>query len=87
MKCYFLQTKLVTDSKPMTCLIRPAHAHTREKPRRDGIPVREDYCYTSDTNSRWLTREELYRWLGLHHQVRSIASHRPENDVNSRNIN
>lgn len=68
-------------------VIQPAHAYTREKPRRDGIPVREDYCYSSDTNSRWLTGEELCHCLGLSHQVRSVASHGSEQDVNSRNIN
>src|SRR5215469_5384674 len=67
-------------------VIHPAHAYTQEKARRNGIPVREGYCYASDTNSRWLTREELCRWIGLDHQVRSVASHRPENDANSRNI-
>jgi len=68
-------------------VIQPAHLYTREKARRDGMPVREGYCYSSDTNSQWLTGEELCRWLGLHHPVGSVASHRPENDVNSRNIN
>ena len=68
-------------------VIQPAHAYTREKARRYGIPVREGYCYASDTNARWLTREELCRWRGLHHQVRSVASLRPENDISSRNVN
>jgi len=70
-------------------VIQPAHAYTREKARHDGIPVPEGYSYASDTNSRWLTGEDLCRWLGLHHQVRSVASNFPANDVNgrSRDIN
>lgn len=68
-------------------VVQAAHAYTREKARRDGIPLPEGYCYASDTNSRWLTGEELCRWLDLDHQVRSVASHHPENGVNSRNIN
>jgi len=68
-------------------VIHPAHAYTQEKARRDGIPVREGYCYASDTNSRWLTGEDLCRELGLHDQVRSVASNLPANDVKSRSRN
>jgi len=68
-------------------VIQPAQAYAREKARGDAMPVREGYCYASDTNGWWLTGEELCRWLGLHHQVRSFASDRPETDVISRDVN
>src|SRR5215469_3107592 len=68
-------------------VIQPAHAYPRGKARWDGMPIGEGYGYASDTNSWWLTREELCRWLNLDHQIKSVASRHPENDVNSRNIN
>jgi len=68
-------------------VVQPAHAYAREKARPDGMPVREGYCYASDTNDWWLTGEELCRWLSLHHQVRSFASDRPETDVIRRDVN
>lgn len=35
---------------------------------KDGIKVRSDFVYTSDSNNHWMTRKELKSWLDLNTQ-------------------
>ena len=41
-------------------VIQPAHTRRQKEDWREGIPVAEGFRYASDSNSEWLTAEDLY---------------------------
>jgi UDP-N-acetylglucosamine 4,6-dehydratase len=41
-------------------VIQPPQSLRRKEDRHDGIPVAEGFRYASDSNSEWLTVQELY---------------------------
>lgn len=41
-------------------VIQPAHAWWRRENWKDGVPLDEGFRYASDTNSQWLSAQELY---------------------------
>jgi UDP-N-acetylglucosamine 4,6-dehydratase/5-epimerase len=41
-------------------VIQPAHSLRQKEDWREGIPVAEGFRYASDTNSEWLTAQDLY---------------------------
>jgi UDP-N-acetylglucosamine 4,6-dehydratase len=41
-------------------VIQPAHSLRQKEAWREGIPVAEGFRYASDTNSEWLTAQDLY---------------------------
>ena len=42
-------------------VIQPAHSWWKKENWKDAIPVAEDFRYASDSNSHWLTAEDLYQ--------------------------
>jgi UDP-N-acetylglucosamine 4,6-dehydratase len=42
-------------------VIQQADPARREENWRNGVPLAEGFCYASDTNSEWLTAEDLYK--------------------------
>jgi UDP-N-acetylglucosamine 4,6-dehydratase len=42
-------------------VIQPSHTWWRKENWKNARPLVEDFCYASDTNSEWLTAEDLYR--------------------------
>ena len=42
-------------------VIQQAHSAGRKENWKDGVPLAEGFCYASDTNSDWLTAEDLYK--------------------------
>ena len=59
-------------------VIQQARSTRREENWKDGVPLAEGWCYSSDTNSRWLTAEDLYQQVEGAAPSRSSVASGPE---------
>lgn len=53
------EARNATETKDMF-VIQPAHSWWQKGNVKDGVPLAEGFRYASDSNSRWLTAEDLY---------------------------
>ena len=44
-------------------VIQQADSAGRKENWKNGVPLAEGFCYVSDTNSEWLTAEDLYKYV------------------------
>jgi hypothetical protein len=44
-------------------VIHPANSRQEKENSKDEMPVAEGFHYASDTNSEWLTAEDLYKFV------------------------
>ena len=62
-------------------VIQQAQSGGRNENWKDGVPVAEGFRYASDTNSEWLTAEDLYKHVEGACPPLSSMSHGPEHRI------
>jgi UDP-N-acetylglucosamine 4,6-dehydratase len=62
-------------------VIQQAHFGRPEENWKDGVPLDEGFCYASDTNSEWLTAEDLYKHVEGAAPPLSSTPNRPEHRI------
>ena len=62
-------------------VIQQTHFGRPEENWKDGVPLAEGFCYASDTNSEWLTAEDLYKQVEAASPPLSSTANGPEHRI------